>query len=306
MANVLLRSPFYEYRTRALALSAKLELSINGNLEYTILKDTITNGALFEISELASDFLEITFNGTYSHQGVVISGVVTYYDGYNGAGNVLGLTESFSHIGLEGYSTFQEGKNSTVLDGVLMQPNTIVYVPENTSGQIPFMDSGEITYSIFGPTDTTAIVASENITIKRLCDPLFTPVKVTFVNKLGALQDLWFDKKSVNSYATTSESFRRNIIGLNGDYNTTRHQTYNTNFSATESITLNTGFVDEGIDAVINELILSTGIWGTINGAVIPLTIKTKSQTRKTQLNDKLINYTIDFDFAFDSLNNIR
>ena len=168
------------------------------------------------------------------------------------------------------------------------------------------MNGGQITYQSFGPTDTTINVASTDIIIKRFCDPLFTPVKVTFVNKLGALQDLWFDKKSVRSYTSTSESFKRNIIGLNGDYNTTRHQTYSTNFSATESITLNTGFVDEGIDAVINEMILSVGIWATIDGTIIPVTIKTKSQTRKTQLNDSLINYTIDFDFAFDSLNNIR
>ena len=110
MANVLLRSPFYEYRTRALALSAKLELSINGNLEYTILKDTISNGVLFELSELADDFLEIQYSGTYAHQGIVFSGVVTYYDGFNGAGNEIGLPENFSHIGLEGYSTFKEGK----------------------------------------------------------------------------------------------------------------------------------------------------------------------------------------------------
>jgi hypothetical protein len=38
----------------------------------------------------------------------------------------------------------------------------------------------------------------------------------------------------------------------------------------------------------------------------VPLSIKTKNQTRKTKLNDKLINYTIDFDYAFDYINNIR
>ena len=35
MANILLRSPYYQYSVQAGSISAKLELSINGNLEYT-------------------------------------------------------------------------------------------------------------------------------------------------------------------------------------------------------------------------------------------------------------------------------
>jgi len=306
MANILLRSPYYESQFAAGAISAKLELNINGNLEYTIIKNTIGGNILFEVSELVSDFIDISFSGIYTNQIALFSGVITFYEATDGTGAVIGTPTQFSHIGLDGYSTFLEGKNYIIPDQTLMQANTTMYVPEGVAGFIPYIDSGEIFYQAFNTTDTSVTVLTIPLAIKRICDSKYTPVKVTFLNKYGALQDLWFDKKSVNKYSSTSETFRRNVIGIDGSYSTSAHQTYNTNYSATESITLNTGFVDEGMDEVINQLTLSPKIWGTINSQVIPLSIKTKNQTRKTQLNDKLINYTIEFDYAFDYLNNIR
>tara|TARA_R110000772_G_scaffold179935_1_gene291246 strand:- start:4486 stop:5406 length:921 start_codon:yes stop_codon:yes gene_type:complete len=306
MANILLRSPYYEAEFQSGAISAKLELSINGNLEYTIIKDTVGGNILFEVSELVSDFIDISFSGTYTSQVGVFSGVITFYAGANGSGAVLGTPTQFNHIGLDGYSTFLEGKNYAIPDETLLQANTKMYVPEGVAGVIPYIDGGEIVYQAFNSSATSATVVTIPVTIKRTCDPKYTPIKVTFLNKYGALQDLWFDKKSVNTYTSTSETFRRNVINLDGSYSTSAHQTYNTNYTATESIVLNTGFVDEGMDEVINQLTLSPKIWGTINSQVIPLSIKTKNQTRKTHLNDKLINYTIEFDYAFDYINNIR
>lgn len=306
MANILIRSPFYFSDSEATSLSAKLELSVNGNLEYTIIKDTVGTSVLFEISELVADYLDLTYDGTYTSQVVVISGVVNFYTGKNGGGNTVGLQRQFNHIGLEGYSTFKEGKNKTIADESLMQSNTVMYVPEGVAGYIPYIDEGEIIYQSFNTSATSATVATIPVTIKRTCDPKYTPIKVTFVNKFGALQDIYFDKKNVQKYTSTSENYKRNIIGIDGSYSTTRHQSYNKNFSSTESITMNTGFVGEAFDEVINQLTLSAYIWGEIGGEIIPLTIVTTDQTRKTHLNDKLINYTIEFEYAYDYINNIR
>ncbi len=306
MANILIRSPYYQYATETGALSAKLELSINGNLEYTIIKDTVGTSVLFEISELVADYLDITYDGTYTSQTVVVSGVITFYSGKNASGSIVGTPSQFNHIGLEGYSTFKEGKNYTIADETLLQSNTIMYVPEGVAGVIPYIDEGEIVYQSFSTSATSATVVTIPITIKRTCDPKYTPVKVTFLNKFGALQDMYFDKKSVNKYSTTSENFKRNIIGIDGSYSTTRHQSFNKNFSMSETITLNTGFVSEQMDEVINQLTLSPYIWGEINSEIIPLKIVTTDQTRKTHLNDKLINYTVEFEYAYDSINNIR
>lgn len=306
MANILLRSPYYEYHASSSALSAKMELSIDGVLQYTIVKDVINGGVLFEISELAKDFIDVVYSGSYTEQTIAITGTVTFYDSTSGAGNVIGTPTNFSHIGFEGYSTFKEGKNFTISDGSLLQSNTIMYVPENTAGVIPSLTSGEVVYNDFSTSATSATIESTGITIKRLCDPRFNPIKVTFVNKFGVLQDIWFDKKSTQKFSAAFEQYKRNIIDLDGSYSTTRHQVRTSNYTSTQSITMNTGFIDEGMNDVIDQLILSEYIWGTIDSEVIPLIIKTKEITHKTVANDKLINYTIDFDYAFEVLNNIR
>ena len=38
----------------------------------------------------------------------------------------------------------------------------------------------------------------------------------------------------------------------------------------------------------------------------IPVKLVTSSFTKKTQLNDRLIEYTMDFEEAFDYINNVR
>ena len=39
---------------------------------------------------------------------------------------------------------------------------------------------------------------------------------------------------------------------------------------------------------------------------VLPINVKTGDITYKTSLNDKLVQYTIQFDKSFDTINNIR
>ena len=73
-----------------------------------------------------------------------------------------------------------------------------------------------------------------------------------------------------------------------------------------ESMTVNTGYVVEELNKAVEELLLSDKAWVTIDGQVLPIDIKTESLTYKTSVNDKLIDYTIDFDFAFETINNIR
>ena len=56
MANILLRSPFFLTITTGSHLSAKLELTIDGTLRYTIIKNATSNRTVFEIATLAKDY----------------------------------------------------------------------------------------------------------------------------------------------------------------------------------------------------------------------------------------------------------
>ena len=139
----------------------------------------------------------------------------------------------------------------------------------------------------------------------------YEPYKVTFVNKYGALQDLWFFKKSVESTNVTSEQFKASIFDQSTlTYKTYKHQQQAFLAQGKDRITMNTGYVNDDYNAVLEELLLSEQVWYTeiteTEEKVIPVIPLTKSITYKTSLNDKIANYTVDFEHAFDKINNIR
>ena len=78
------------------------------------------------------------------------------------------------------------------------------------------------------------------------------------------------------------------------------------NVNAQTSLTLNTGFIKEEMNQTIEELFFSENVFIRFESQTLAVIPKTKTLEYKTSLNDKLINYTIQFDFAFDRINNIR
>ena len=138
----------------------------------------------------------------------------------------------------------------------------------------------------------------------------YEPYKVTFVNKYGALQDLWFFKKSVETTDVTSEQFKASIFSQDTlSYKTYQHQQQAFMAQGKDRITMNTGFINDDHNAVLEELLLSEQVWYTKitdEELVIPVIPRTKTITYKTSVNDKLVNYTVEFEHAFDKINNIR
>lgn len=139
----------------------------------------------------------------------------------------------------------------------------------------------------------------------------YEPYKVTFVNKYGALQDLMFFKKSVESTNVTSEQFKASIFDQSTlSYKTHQHQQQAFLAQGKDRITMNTGYVNDDHNSVIEELLLSEQVYYTditeTAEVVVPVIPLTKSVTYKTSVNDRLANYTIEFENAFDKINNIR
>jgi len=69
---------------------------------------------------------------------------------------------------------------------------------------------------------------------------------------------------------------------------------------------MNTGFVSEIMNQTIEELFYSENVYIRYENKTLAVIPKSKSLQYKTSLNDKLINYTVEFDFAFDRINNVR
>ena len=157
----------------------------------------------------------------------------------------------------------------------------------------------------------TSSTGTEVVKILSAEECKYEPYKVTFVNKYGALQDLTFYKKSVESTNVTSEQFKASIFDQSTlSYKTHQHQQQAFLAQVKDRITMNTGYVNDDHNSVIEELLLSEQVYYTeiteTAEVVVPVIPLTKSVTYKTSVNDRLANYTIEFENAFDKINNIR
>ena len=161
------------------------------------------------------------------------------------------------------------------------------------------------------PVDEVIVNAVEGVSvlkIQNIEECRYTPHKVTFINKYGVYQDLWFFKRSNLSMTKKDEMFKSNLIGTNGSsgYATNRHQYSTFHVNAKEKLSLNTGFYPESYNEVFRQMSLSDKIWIKYNEKTLPVRLTSSSLAFKTKLDDKLINYTIELEFAFDKINNVR
>jgi len=145
-------------------------------------------------------------------------------------------------------------------------------------------------------------------TFKPVCEPKYSPIVVDFVNKYGSWSRMFWFK--VNKRTTTVKSNEYKFNPQTLPYSATQGggQIKQFNKTANESIKLNSGFVNDGYAEYIQQLMLSehvTVLDFDTNTNAFPAKVKTQSLVKQTGLNDGTMNYTLDFDFAFDLINNV-
>ncbi len=329
MAIIKLRSPRYEVLlTPSGAVSAKLALSVGGTLRYEIVKEcTADSNVEFEIAELVRDYLTITANNDYSQPSnqISISRVITFYDGANASGSVVSGGNTVTHTGLDGYGTFKDGVNPEIASSQVYlftpdystNPDTYkIYAPIGEEGAFPYLDTnGDVQSNEFDSAETTFTVRSKTLTIERLDCTKYDATKVLFLNKWGAIQELWFRTKKVESISTKKSQFQRNLMSFatnnTASYDDDAHSIETFNKNGKLVYKLSSGYYPEWTNAWFEELLLSEYVWiyqknYALSQKIFPVNVKTSSMTKKTSLNDKLIEYTIEFEQANDYINNIR
>jgi hypothetical protein len=150
----------------------------------------------------------------------------------------------------------------------------------------------------------------EIIKIKTLQECKYEPKKFTFINKFGALQDIYFFKKQVNKMDVTKESYNANTLNSSYSYSRSVHTKRDFNIKAKESFTFSSGYLSEEYNEVFKQMMLSEKVWITniteTEEQVLPINVKTSNITYKTSLNDRLVEYTIEFENSYNVLNDIR
>lgn len=330
----------------------------------------------FDISELARDYIDTTFDGSYACDVVWVNYQLTTYiaDVAQTPKSVVQLT------GFDGYGYFEEGvqsathnhtsnaptENTTQSD--LLQSNTVIYKNDDDVVRVPilqdnitdvyFLYCGEIvneetitaapttstsviryvsntgaSYDTFKarveadsgtledgaldgvfnrystqPCDTVILETSSSSTkliVKDIEECKYTPYKLTFINKFGAKQDLWFFKKSKLSLATQKDMYQANTLSI-GTYSINSHRDRVLSKNGKEMLMMNSGWYPEDYNEVFRQLMLSELVWIDYENNILPVNVSNSNFEFKTSVNDKLINNNITVEFAFNKINDIR
>jgi len=309
MANIFLRSPYFVTVTTGSHLSAQIALTIDGTLRYTILKNATSNRTVFEIATLCKDYW---VDSASTFDTVAISYVITTYTAVDGGGTAT-AQGAVTHTGFYGYSLFTAGVNQDIDPDDYELTNTggsqIIYLPDTTASFAYDMNSGTATKATISTSATSVAAASGNYTwtIERICNAKYTPVLMTFINRNGVQQEHYFFLKSVESMTAKSDNFKRNIFTYSSsNYDTTSHQNQIFNKNGNIRYTLNTNYMIEAYNEVMEDILLSEYVWITYGGVTYnPVVVTSSSLTFKTSLNDRLIQYTLQVEQSNDIINNI-
>jgi len=335
MAYLALRSPQYKWINIPATgvLSTTCTITINGTLEYTISKNSTPSTTIhFEIAELARDFLNILYQNTYQALSIDIIVSLQNYSGLNGSGTAVGSPSTSTDKGIEAYGTFTEDVSPELPFRNRQLPTWLIasiptgvtdifeiFIPENTGGYINYMDAAEtIIRATYSTTDTQIVVAGlPTLNITRIpCTKYGIGRMVTFLNKLGVQQDLWFFLKEVKDLNRTSTNYNSNTLLSPYDerpYYDVGHPTTNVfNTQAKQTYSLSSGYYPEFAVEYFEQLLLSENVWMKIAARerdgveVVPVLVKSSKMIIKNSVNDRLIEYTIEFEDAFNYINNIH
>jgi hypothetical protein len=141
------------------------------------------------------------------------------------------------------------------------------------------------------------------VVIQNECYTKYEHVKLTFVNRFGAFEDVWFFANSRRSLSVkTDEWNRRNKVIGGGHW---RGTTVKNTRSVNEKHTINSGNYPESSNVVFEELLQSNNVWIHKGIETFPIMIKTVSFRFKDSNTDKAINYEIEWQYAFNKMKSL-
>ena len=151
-------------------------------------------------------------------------------------------------------------------------------------------------------TDTIATVR-----YYLICEPKYDPVQVAFINRFGVADFITFFKRSDERGNFTQDSYQKSIY--NDGFTTPslevgKYQSFNVN--SRNTLTLNTGFVDQDYDETIEDILMSEYVAVYTNSNWVSAVPNRGTIEYQKSVNTQLINYTMSFDFGFDERSLVR
>ena len=187
-----------------------------------------------------------------------------------------------------------------------------VHAPEQPEGSVVYFPIGDtnlsalLTAFLYSGTLPSAsnvsayrlVIGSRTLLVNKVCEAKYTMKQIIFLNRFGVWDTLNCFKASSDTFSVTKESYKKatGSVSTSGvfTFDTDIKQDYNVN--GTTQTTLNTGFVVEEYKEIIKELMMSEAV--LLDG--VRVKVVTAQQTLQKHINDKMINYTLQLEEAFD------
>ena len=171
----------------------------------------------FDIAELCRDYINniyVDLAGSAGTQKVAISWTIQKWSIANPS--VLLGTVPGSDTGINGYTEFSEGLNSEITTDTILLSGSKIYLPLNVRTKIFTYEvaSSGIVDNDVSTTDTSVTILGETIQVERIRECKYSHYKVTFINKYGVAQDLYFFMKRIDSTAVTNQNYKANVLNL--------------------------------------------------------------------------------------------
>jgi hypothetical protein len=333
--NVInVRSPYFIEVNESDNIGSKIELFIYiygqtapSSATYTVSKDipTLTQKRMtYNISGLIADYIEpikptieedLEDSNNYCFVNV---------KRYKLVGSTYTLLDTTTYVCLYGFNNYSNGYNQTFSNARLLfggqklkvqDSNTYLnaYLPAGTYkwyygslfDTIVMANDGVYKLPIIENLDNVCILKSnggttlDSVNFEVVCEPKYTPVVCSFINRYGGWQFLTFFKAKSESFSATSTSY--NLLPSDVDYNVYKGQKRSLNYNANEKLKLNTGWVYENYSDIIKDLLVSE----TVLLDNKPVEVKTQGTDIKSSLKDRMINYEIEFEYAYNFINNV-
>jgi len=145
-------------------------------------------------------------------------------------------------------------------------------------------------------------VVLETITVNNIEECKYTYNTIKFYDRNGLLQQIYMFKASREKIKISKDNYNSSLYQPSTEtYSVEKHQIKDYNVNGRESISLNSGWVGEEQEDVLRQVLLSEFVWVDDK----PASVATSNLDYKKHINDSLINYTIDFDYANNVINDV-
>jgi hypothetical protein len=334
------RSPYIISINETSQVSTRIELFISattfsGTPQYNLSKAIPASNAPTTYYDIAPYIREYFDHTVYSNITTLTSsyGSVQKLNvrvkRYKTVGTTESLIDTTDYIATDGFTEFANGVNYSGGNYLLDQKTyyyhsgsnagfILVYVQSND--KIRWTDSEGVLYlssslgfgwyyvprcynSRFTEPWIVEVINSSNVvqatwTFKPVEECLYTPVKVDFINKHGAFQREFFFKASNDNIEVTNKDYN---LMQPYNYSLTGGQRTTYNQNGIQSVKVNSGWVEEDFKDNLKQLMLSEKVLVDEKPAIL----KTKSIELNKSINTKQINYSLEFEFAYDLINSI-